>query len=106
MAGSNMLGKIKERWGVSSNWDLFIICFVFAITGMSTVQIRKVIFPFIGITGSTEFYIKFIAWLFLIFPFYYVFLITYGFIFGKFPFFWGMTRKTFGRIGGVFKRKK
>jgi hypothetical protein len=101
MAESNFLSRIKEKWGITNNWDILIICFVFALTGMSAVQIRKVIFPFIGIHTETAFYIKFFAWLFVIFPFYYIFLLTYGFIFGKFNFFWNMTKKTFGRFGKI-----
>jgi hypothetical protein len=101
-----MLNKLKEKWGITSNFDFVIICLVFALTGMSAVQIRKLIFPLLGITEQTEFYIKFFAWLFVLFPFYYAFLLVYAFIFRKFDFFWGMTKKTFGRFGRLFGKSK
>jgi hypothetical protein len=105
MAEPKVLTKVKEKWGITSNWDFIIICLVFALTGMSAVQIRKIIFPLLGITTETAFYIKFIAWLFFLFPFYYAFLLVYAFIFRKFDFFWNMTRKTFGRFGKLFGKK-
>jgi len=99
-----LLNKIKDKWGITSNWDFLIICLVFALTGMSAVQVRKIIFPLFGVTDQTAFYLKFLLWLFVLFPFYYVFLLFYGFIFGKYQFFLGMAKKTFGRFGKVFKK--
>ncbi|WP_028981586.1 DUF6787 family protein [Sporocytophaga myxococcoides] len=96
--------RLKDKWGIRSNWQMTIIFIVFAITGMSAVEIRKILFPLMGVVGDTPFYVKFLLWLFVIFPFYYVFLLTYGFIFGQFPFFWAMTKKTFGRFGKPFRR--
>ncbi|MBO9699592.1 MAG: prolipoprotein diacylglyceryl transferase [Sporocytophaga sp.] len=96
--------KLKDKWGITSNWQMTIIFIVFGLTGISAVQIRKILFPLMGVVAETPFYIKFLLWLFVIFPFYYVFLLTYGFIFRQFPFFWGVTKKTFGRFGKPFKR--
>ena len=97
--------KIKDRWGITSNLQFWTIMFIFSITGMSAVQIRKVIFPLIGVDEFTPFYLKALLWLVAIFPAYYVFLLTYAFIFGQFPFFWAMTKKTFGRFGKPFQKK-
>jgi hypothetical protein len=37
--------KLKERWNVTSNWQLIIIFIVFAITGFSSLQLAK---PFLS----------------------------------------------------------
>jgi hypothetical protein len=97
----NFIEKLKQRWGVKSNWQLVIICVVFALTGMSAVQLRKLVFPLLGVNESTPFWQLIIIWLLIIFPFYYVFLLFYGFIFGQFPFFYGMVKKTLGRFRRV-----
>lgn len=105
MAGTNVIARLKAKWGIESNWDFLIICIVFSLTGMSAVQMRKFVFPLLGIKAETAFYIKFFCWLFILFPFYYVFLLFYGFIFRRFDFFWGMTKKSFGRFGKIFGKK-
>ncbi|MFN3402983.1 MAG: DUF6787 family protein [Cytophagaceae bacterium] len=96
--------RLKAKWGITSNLQLIIIFIVFAITGMSALQVKYLIFPFFGIDETTPFYIRMVVWLFTVFPFYYVFLLSYGFIFGQFNFFWNMTKKTFGRFGKLFGR--
>lgn len=102
----SFLEKLKSRWGVKSNFQILVICLVFALTGMSTVEIRKIIFPLIGVTEVSPFWLKSIYWLFLIFPSYYVFMLFYGYIFGQWKFFWMMFKKTFGRFGKMFGGKK
>ena len=43
--------KLKERWGITSNWQILIICFVFAITGSSSVYVAK---PFLAWLGMDK----------------------------------------------------
>ena len=105
MASQKFIDRVKERYGVKSNFQIFIICLVFALTGLSAVEIRKVIFPLVGVTELTPIWLKSLFWLFLVFPSYYVFLLTYGFIFGQKKFFWGMFKKSFGRFAKPFKKK-
>lgn len=96
------LDRLKQKWGVKNNWHFFIICLVFALTGMTAVQMRKIVFPLLGVNEATPFWQVFIIWMLVIFPCYYIFLLFYGFIFGQFTFFYGMVKKTFGR----FRRAK
>lgn len=97
--------RLKERWGVSSNFQLIIIFFVFSITGSSSVFAAKPFLNFIGLQqanfpdawwGSTLYWILRIL---LIFPFYQILLVIYGWLFGQFKFFWDFEKKMLKRIG-------
>jgi hypothetical protein len=91
--------KLKERWNVTSNWQLTIIFIVFAITGFSSLQLAK---PFLSIIGIPETFQP--HWLYrilrlvLIFPIYQVLLVLFGFIFGQFTFFWEFEKKMLDRM--------
>jgi len=98
--------KLKERWGISSNFQLIIIFIVFAITGSSSVYIAKPFLEFINLDrarfGESFFggFIYYILRILLIFPFYQVLLIVFGTIFGQFKFFWAFEKKMLNRISG------
>jgi hypothetical protein len=94
--------KLKERWGITSNWRLLKICFIFAITGLSSVQVRKVLFPLLGVTSETPVYLKVILWIVFLMPAYYLFMMLYAILFREKDFFFGMMGKTFSR----FRRNK
>ena len=94
--------KLKTRWGITSNWRLVKILLVFSLTGMCAVQIRKLIFPLVGIDSSTPTWLYIILWLLMITPAYYIFLLFFSFILGEKEFFWGRMQKTVDRM----KRKK
>ena len=97
--------KLKERWDVTSNFQLIIIFIVFAITGSSSVYVAKPFLNLIGLHqanfsdswwGSTLYWILRIL---LIFPFYQVLLVIYGWLFAQFKFFWAFEKKMLKRIG-------
>lgn len=85
--------KLKERWGVTSNLQLTIIFIVFAITGSTAAYLSKPFTDLIGLTKDN------LGWLYLpvrliaIFPIYNVLLVSIGFIFGQFNFFWNFEKK-------------
>ena len=91
--------KLKERWNVTSNWQLTIIFIVFAITGFSSLQLAK---PFLNLIGIPETFQP--HWLYrilrlvLIFPIYQVLLVFIGLIFGQFNFFWEFEKKMLARM--------
>jgi len=97
--------KLKERWGIDSNLQVVIICVVFAITGSSSVYVAKPFLAWIGLareTFSDSFFGGFMYWslrLLLIFPFYQVLLVIYGWLFGQFRFFWNFEKKMLSRMG-------
>ena len=97
--------KLKTRWGISSNKQLIIIFIVFAITGSSSVYVTTPLLEVLGITkdnfsnyplGNLLYYIlKIIA----VFPMYQILLVSLGWIFGQFSFFWAFEKKMLSRIG-------
>ena len=100
--------KLKERWGITSNWQILIICFVFAITGSSSVYVAKPFLAWIGMDKtnfSDAWWAQTIYWtlrVVLVFPFYQILLVLFGWLFGQFKFFWAFEKKMLGRIGLQF----
>lgn len=92
--------KLKERWGISSNWQVVVIFIVFGITGSTSAKIAGPIVEFLGITqDNTNGWIYWPVRILLIFPVYQVLLIIFGWIFGQFQFFWAFEKKMLKRLG-------
>lgn len=92
--------KLKERWGISSNWQVVVIFIVFGITGSTSAKIAGPIVEFLGITQeNTSDWIYWPVRILLIFPVYQVLLIIFGWIFGQFQFFWAFEKKMLRRLG-------
>ncbi len=49
-----MFEKLKKRWNIQSNFQVVIILVVFAITGSTTVYVKKLIFDLIGVDMDTH----------------------------------------------------
>jgi len=99
--------KLKEKWGIHSNFQLVIIFIVFAITGSSSVYVAKPFLEFINLDRShfgEDFFFGGLGYyllrILLIFPFYQVLLIVIGTIFGQFKFFWNFEKKMLNRLSG------
>jgi hypothetical protein len=94
------LEKLKERWEITSNWQLAIIFFVFAITGSTSVFISR---PLIKIAGiNKENLPSLVYWVLYIiigFIFYQIFLVLFGWLFGQHKFFWNFEKKMIRRLG-------
>lgn len=98
--------KLKKRWGISSTWQVLIIIVVFGITGSSSVFIAKPVLEFLGmarVNFSSEFWWGGMSYytlrILLIFPLYQILLITYGWLFGQFKFFWEFEKTMLSRMG-------
>ena len=100
-----MLEKLQRRWGVTSVWQVILILVVFACTGFSVLFIKQPLFDLAGITAETSPWIRIPFYVFTIFPAYQVLLLTYGFIFGQFQFFWNFEKRMLGRIKGLFSSR-
>lgn len=95
--------KLKQRWGLKSNMQVVVILLVFSITGYTSLIIAKPILNFIGLTQeATNPWIYRPLRILLIFPFYQVLILFYGWVFGQFQFFWNFEKKMLSRMG--FKR--
>nr|WP_315151561.1 DUF6787 family protein [uncultured Flavobacterium sp.] len=90
---------LKQRWGVTSNWQLAIIFVVFAITGSASAWLSKPFCEWLGITkydlGNWFTPVR----LLLIFPIYQILLVAIGFLFGQFTFFWAFEKKMLRSMG-------
>lgn len=98
--------KLKKRWGISSTRQILLIILVFGITGSSSVYAAKPVLDLIGFARgnfSTEFLwgglIYYTLRFLLIFPIYQVLLVTYGWIFGQFKFFWAFEKNMLEKMG-------
>lgn len=101
-----MWDKLKKRWNVNTGWDVLIILVVFACTGFSILYIKRILFAWVGISSNTtEAWIRWVANIVIILPLYQVVLLFWGYIFGKFSFFWEFEKRMFSRIGGMFKSR-
>jgi hypothetical protein len=88
------MAGFKERWNITSNWQLTVILIVFAITGSTSAYLSKPILSFLGIEkGDISGWIYYPLYIILIFPVYQVLLVSFGFIFGQFKFFWAFEKK-------------
>lgn len=99
--------KLKERWGIKSNWAIVAIFIVFAINGSFAAWVAKPITTFIGLSPETV-----SGWLYyplrilLIFPIYQITLPIVGFVFGQFKFFWAFQKNFLSRLGLGFLFKE
>ncbi len=99
-----MLGKLKQRWNIKSNFQVIIILVVFAITGSTTVYLKKLIFDWVGINAETPLVAKVIFYIVVILAVYNVLLLIIGFLFGQFRFFREFEKKFFSRL--LFRQKR
>ena len=100
--------QLKEKLGITSNFQLVIILIVFSVTGSIAVWIAKPILDSIGLDKSSV-----SPWIFwpirivIIFPTYQVLIVIIGALFGQFSFFWTLEKKMLARLGfKQFKEKK
>lgn len=88
------MNKLKERWNIQSNFQLFIIILVFAITGSTSAYIAKPILNFLGITKeSVGILLYIILYILIILPIYKCILLIIGTLFGQRIFFWNFIKK-------------
>ncbi|MEL6561393.1 MAG: DUF6787 family protein [Bacteroidota bacterium] len=92
--------KLKDRWELSHNYQVWLVLVVFACTGFSVMFLKPYVLVFFEDVNRTVFNITYYI---LIFPVYNLILLFYGFIFGLFNFFWEFEKRTFNKI---FRRKK
>lgn len=98
-----MIEKLKQRWNVKNGWDVLIILLVFACTGFSVLYVKRGIFELIGLNDQSPTWLRWTINILIILPLYQVILLAWGWIWGKFSFFWEFEKRMFGRIGKLFK---
>ncbi|WP_282132408.1 DUF6787 family protein [Cellulophaga baltica] len=97
--------KLKERWGIESNFGIIMILLVFSVTGSSALKIARPLLDYIGFTRNNfadDWYFSILYWtvrILIIFPIYQILLIIFGWLFGQFKFFWNFEKKMLSRLG-------
>ena len=98
--------KLKQRWGLTSNLQVFLVLVVFAINGSFAAYITKPATDFVGLDAeSTSPWIFWPARILLVFVIYQLTLPIVGFVFGQYRFFINFSKKMLSRMGfGVIFR--
>jgi len=91
--------KLKEKWGITSNFQLFIICVVFAITGSVSTIVSGPVIDYLFENLDINKFLKFLLQLIIIMPIYQVLLLFFGFIFFQFNFFFKFFKKFMKFLG-------
>lgn len=99
----NFFEKLKNRWEINNNWQLFMICVVFAITGSASAWVTAPILKLMNITKDMHGAIYWPLRILIIFPVYQVLLIIVGTLLGQFKFFWAFEKKMLKRFGLKFE---
>ena len=66
--------KLKERWGVETNFQVIVILLVFSLTGFSTLYAHNFIDYLLGVNNDTQLWIKTVIFIFLVLPIFSLFL--------------------------------
>ena len=92
--------KLEKKWILDYKWEMIRVFMVFAFTGTSSLVIGRPIIKLIGITKENLNPILY-WFLFIIIGliFYQILLVTFGWLFGQFKFFWEFEKKMLRRFG-------
>ena len=91
--------KIRKLFKVDSNYQLFIVNIVFAITGSLALYFAGIMLDLININNAnTDTFIYWTLRIILILPVYQILLLLVGTIFGEFKYFWAMEKKIINRF--------
>jgi uncharacterized membrane protein YdbT with pleckstrin-like domain len=101
------MSKLKERWDVTSNFQVLLIIIVFSLNGSFATYIAKPATALFGLHSDTS--NPWLFWpvrIFLVFFIYQFTLPIVGFFFGQYKFFSKFSKKTLSRIGFKWLFKK
>jgi hypothetical protein len=94
------MNNLKERWGITSNFQLLIIFIVFAINGSLSARISAYLMGLIGLTKENlHWSLYYIILLVLVLPLYPFMLMGFGYLFGQSKFFFPFGKKMLKSIG-------
>ena len=92
--------RLKEKWGITSNFQLVIIFIVFSVTGSLSLLVSGPLLDFLCI--KQDLFSPYIFWplrILIVFPIYQLLILIVGTLFGQFNFFWSFEKKMLSRIG-------
>jgi len=92
--------KLENRWIVKQRWEIIRIFLVFAVTGSSSVfVVRPLLNNILNLKEYLNSTIYFFVYTIIVLVFYQVLLVTFGWLFGQFEFFWNFEKKMLRRFG-------
>ena len=91
--------RLKAKWGIDSNWRLFIIFLVFALTGTTAAKFAGPLTQFIGVSKDISPFIYWPIRIIIILPIYKIILIIFGWLFGEYDFFKQFVLKMLRHLG-------
>ena len=98
-----LLKKLEHKWVLDYKWEMIRVFIVFAITGSSSVLVGKPLLKFIGVTKENlNIAVYWILYIIIGLIIYQILLVSLGWLFGQFKFFWEFEKKMLKRFG--FKR--
>ena len=94
--------KLKERWGITSNFQIVIIFIVFGITGSVSAYISGPLTNIIICESEIHWLIKLLIRIIVLTPIYQVLLLFFGYIFFQYKFFYNFVKKFMSILGCGF----
>ena len=92
--------KLENKWILDHKWEMIRVFIVFAVTGSSSVFVGRPIMKLIGITKENLNPILYwVLFIIIGLIFYQILLVTFGWLFGQFKFFWEFEKKMLKRFG-------
>lgn len=92
--------KLEKKWILDYRWEMIRVFIVFAITGSSSMFVGRPIIHYIGITKENlNPVLYWILFIILALLFYQILLVSFGWLFGQFNFFWKFEKKMLSRFG-------
>lgn len=103
-----MFNRLKKKWNIQSNWQIFVILLVFALTGTSSIYITKPALSWFGITVNnfSNPIIYQIIKIVLVLVAYQFLLLFWGTVLGQHAFFYNFLKRFLSRLGFLFLFKK
>jgi hypothetical protein len=100
------MNKLRERWGLTSNRQIWLVLLVFCLTGTTVMLLKKGLFKWSGIDQTEYKTTVSILYYIFILPVYQGLLLAYGYLFGLHTFFWEKEKRFYARIKGFFVKNK
>ena len=94
--------KLKERWGITSNFQIVIIFIVFGITGSVSAYISGPLTNIIIGESELHWLIKLLIRIIVLTPIYQVLLLFFGYIFFQYKFFYTFVKNFMSILGCGF----
>ena len=97
---SKPMKKLKQRWGITNNFQLLLIIVVFAINGSLSARISGYLMSFLGINNeNTHWFFYYLVLLLLVLPIYPFLLMGFGYLFGQSKFFFPFGKRMLKSMG-------